>query len=160
MRVPDLRDWPSSTRIAGAFLLAALALDVLTLIRLRTVRETAPVAPLVIRSAPRIVIHTPDDAELVRAAASSDGGERGDDYLTLNIWAPEQASGRPVMLFIHGGGFVIVEMPDARMQLVRVGEQTGELRLRSVSAGEAIFDDSRGRRVSLRTPAAGAETRP
>jgi para-nitrobenzyl esterase len=35
------------------------------------------------------------------------GGEGGDDYLTLNIWAPEAASNRPVMVFIHGGGFVI-----------------------------------------------------
>jgi para-nitrobenzyl esterase len=36
-----------------------------------------------------------------------DGYERGDDYLALNIWAPEDASGRPVMVFIHGGGFVV-----------------------------------------------------
>ena len=35
------------------------------------------------------------------------GSEGGEDYLTLNIWAPENASGRPVMVFIHGGGFVI-----------------------------------------------------
>ncbi len=35
-----------------------------------------------------------------------DGGERGDDYLTLNVWAPEDASGAPVMVFIHGGGYV------------------------------------------------------
>lgn len=35
-----------------------------------------------------------------------DGGERGDDYLTLNIWAPEGAAGLPVMVFIHGGGFL------------------------------------------------------
>jgi len=36
-----------------------------------------------------------------------DGGTRGDDYLTLNVWAPETAERRPVMVFIHGGGFVI-----------------------------------------------------
>nr|WP_299852195.1 carboxylesterase family protein [Sphingomonas bacterium] len=36
-----------------------------------------------------------------------DGGTRGDDYLTLNIWAPVAASNAPVMVFIHGGGFVI-----------------------------------------------------
>lgn len=35
------------------------------------------------------------------------GSEGGEDYLTLNIWAPEQAAGRPVMVFIHGGGFVV-----------------------------------------------------
>ncbi len=35
------------------------------------------------------------------------GGERGDDYLALNIWTPESAANLPVMVFIHGGGFVI-----------------------------------------------------
>ena len=36
-----------------------------------------------------------------------DGGTRGDDYLTLNIWAPSSADAAPVMVFIHGGGFVV-----------------------------------------------------
>lgn len=36
-----------------------------------------------------------------------DNLEYGDDYLTLNIWAPEDAEARPVMVFIHGGGFII-----------------------------------------------------
>jgi len=35
------------------------------------------------------------------------GSEGGEDYLTLNIWAPDSAEGRPVMVFIHGGGFVV-----------------------------------------------------
>ncbi|MDX3358443.1 carboxylesterase/lipase family protein [Streptomyces sp. ME02-6978.2a] len=31
----------------------------------------------------------------------------GEDYLTVNVWAPEGASGDlPVMVFVHGGGFV------------------------------------------------------
>ena len=36
-----------------------------------------------------------------------DGYERGDDYLTLNIWTPESAADRPVMVFIHGGGYIV-----------------------------------------------------
>jgi para-nitrobenzyl esterase len=28
------------------------------------------------------------------------------DYLTLNVWAPRDASACPVMVFVHGGGFV------------------------------------------------------
>lgn len=44
-------------------------------------------------------------------ALVGDGGERGDDYLTLNVWAPEPvpdgAERRPVMVWIHGGGFVV-----------------------------------------------------
>ena len=35
------------------------------------------------------------------------GGMEGGDYLTLNIWAPEDAAQRPVMVFIHGGGYVV-----------------------------------------------------
>ena len=35
------------------------------------------------------------------------GADDGEDYLTLNIWTPERAEKRPVMVFIHGGGFVI-----------------------------------------------------
>lgn len=34
------------------------------------------------------------------------GWVRGADYLTVNIWAPTAMSGRPVMVFVHGGGFV------------------------------------------------------
>lgn len=36
-----------------------------------------------------------------------EGGTLGGDYLTLNIWAPEGGEARPVMVFIHGGGFVV-----------------------------------------------------
>ena len=36
------------------------------------------------------------------------GWHRGDDYLTLNIWKPEgTCKDAPVMVFIHGGGFVV-----------------------------------------------------
>lgn len=36
------------------------------------------------------------------------GWTPGDDYLTLNVWQPDgDATGLPVMVFIHGGGFVI-----------------------------------------------------
>ncbi|MER5391660.1 carboxylesterase family protein [Saccharopolyspora sp. NPDC002686] len=34
------------------------------------------------------------------------GWVRGEDYLTVNVWAPQQAQGCPVMVFVHGGGFV------------------------------------------------------
>ncbi|KHO24775.1 carboxylesterase/lipase family protein [Mycolicibacterium setense] len=30
----------------------------------------------------------------------------GDDYLTVNVWTPPNARRRPVMVFVHGGGFV------------------------------------------------------
>ena len=37
--------------------------------------------------------------------AGSDGGDG--DYLRLNVWAPAEASNAPVMVFVHGGGFVV-----------------------------------------------------
>jgi para-nitrobenzyl esterase len=37
----------------------------------------------------------------------SPGWLRGDDYLTVNIWAPKHDDlPRPVMVFVHGGGFI------------------------------------------------------
>ncbi len=36
------------------------------------------------------------------------GWQGGDDYLTLNIWRPDdERTGLPVMIFVHGGGFVV-----------------------------------------------------
>ena len=43
----------------------------------------------------------------VKALVGS-GWVEGDDYLTLNIWKPAEAGAeRPVMVFVHGGGFVL-----------------------------------------------------
>jgi para-nitrobenzyl esterase len=39
----------------------------------------------------------------------------GDDYLSLNVWTPERATGRPVLVWIHGGGFQ-VGSKDAEVQ--------------------------------------------
>jgi para-nitrobenzyl esterase len=40
---------------------------------------------------------------------TTDGWHQGDDYLTLNVWAPAPAHDRPrpVMVWIHGGAFTI-----------------------------------------------------
>ena len=38
------------------------------------------------------------------------GWRKGDEYLNVNVWAPERSAGdplRPIMVWIHGGGFVI-----------------------------------------------------
>lgn len=35
------------------------------------------------------------------------GWTKGDDFLALNIWAPTDAHDAPVMVFIHGGAFVV-----------------------------------------------------
>lgn len=56
-----------------------------------------PCAPHAIRDFPQI-----DVVPLV-----GNGGLEGGDYLTLNVWAPESGKNLPVMVWIHGGGFVV-----------------------------------------------------
>lgn len=63
----------------------------------RDATRPGPCAPHKIRPFPQI-----DAFSLV-----GHGGMEGGDYLTLNIWAPEGAERRPVMVFIHGGGYVV-----------------------------------------------------
>ena len=63
----------------------------------RDATRPGPSAPQVIKPLPYLDV----------ISVVGDGGERGDDYLTLNVWAPDGAHARPVMLFIHGGGFIV-----------------------------------------------------
>ena len=64
---------------------------------IRDATVAGPCAPHRIRDFPAI-----DVVPLVGA-----GGLEGGDYLTLNIWAPVDAEKAPVMVWIHGGGFVV-----------------------------------------------------
>jgi para-nitrobenzyl esterase len=66
----------------------------------REANEIGPNAPHAIKAFPGL------DVEPLIGA----GWRKGDDYLNLNIWAPEREAGaplKPVMVWIHGGGFVI-----------------------------------------------------
>ncbi len=63
----------------------------------RDATRPGPAAPQIIKQLPYLDV----------ISVIGDGGERGDDYLTLNVWAPDGAAGRPVMVFIHGGGFIV-----------------------------------------------------
>lgn len=54
-------------------------------------------APQRVRDVPGLDVH----------ALVGDGWVAGDDYLTLNLWRPAGGqTGLPVLVFIHGGGFV------------------------------------------------------
>lgn len=64
----------------------------------RDMVDPGPAAPHRIKAFPEI-----DPSPLI--GSGSDGSDG--DYLRLNIWAPRAARAAPVMLFIHGGGFVV-----------------------------------------------------
>jgi len=60
--------------------------------------EPGPNAPQIVRPFPGL-----DIAPLI-----GHGWIKGDDFLSLNIWAPDDdAPGKPVMVFIHGGAWVL-----------------------------------------------------
>lgn len=64
----------------------------------RDMVDPGPAAPHRIKAFPAI-----DPSPLI--GSGSDGSDG--DYLRLNVWAPSEANGAPVMVFIHGGGFVV-----------------------------------------------------
>jgi hypothetical protein len=162
------RDWPVGRRIAVLALIAALGLDLVTLAGMRSTSDNSVVTPLVMEHAPRIITRVRDEGEIVREAALRSPFDAVAPVAPLQLASTvvQQSAPPPIrprlvgtVVEAQGGGFVVVEMPDARMQLVRIGERAGDLRLRSVAANEAVFVDALGGRVALRTSRAG-ETRP
>ncbi|WP_193047725.1 carboxylesterase/lipase family protein [Mycolicibacterium baixiangningiae] len=65
--------------------------------QVRDAAEPGPAAP----QAPRSGFGALDMSPFFGTARLGDP-----EYLTLNVWAPSGAVGRPVMVFVHGGGFV------------------------------------------------------
>ena len=137
MNMPPLRDWSANAQIAGIVLVAALVLDLVAVVRVRGLRGDEPVVPLAIRVAPKIVIHVPDDVELIHAAANRgpfdlDTPETAVVPFNAVVQQSVPVPARPrlvgTVVEAHGGGFVVVELPDGRMQVVRIGERAGELR--------------------------------
>lgn len=166
MSLADVRDWPVSTRVAAGCLVAALVLNVVVLLRTNDVGE-APA--LTLAPVARIAARPLDGAELIRQAASRApfGGTPATEQMLASNGILQQSTvvappARPRLLgtVVDGsnGGFVVVELADARVQLVRIGEHVGDMRLRSVTVGEAVFDDPRDGRITLRT--SRAESRP
>lgn len=64
----------------------------------RDATERGPTAPHAVRAFPNL--------DIVPLIGTGSDGSDG-DYLRLNIWAPENADGAPVMVWVHGGGFVV-----------------------------------------------------
>ena len=69
----------------------------LTWSSIRSAVEPGPNAPHRVASMPGV-----DLAPII-----GNGWIKGDDYLTLNVWTPEDAKDLPVMVWVHGGGLVL-----------------------------------------------------
>jgi hypothetical protein len=163
MKAVELAQWPRRTQVAAVALAASLLLDVGLMFRLlRPSSHEIAFEPLRIRDVPHIAAKSSSDAHLIREAEN-----RAPFGGTVPVSVPasvvQQAPVQPRLVgtVVAGrAGFVVVEMPDARLQVVRIGDRAGDLRLRSVAAGVAVFQDPAGARVTLRSSPAGAESRP
>jgi hypothetical protein len=156
-------------RVVAACAAVALAADVVLLARLLAgARAEAPVVPLRLAPAPAIVPRAVGPAAAIDAAAARDPFEPlGAPQQLANAEVVPQAVApvaqpRLVGTVLRGAeSFVVMAMPEGMIKVVRVGERAGALRLRSVSAGGAVFDDvNGGARVTLRAPTPGAEPQP
>lgn len=168
MRDLNWRDWPPGRRLAALALMLALGLDLATLVRLRHLGDELTAPPLQLPAVPEVGRRAPVDAALLIEAAGRApfGGSPAISMAAMEappVQPVAPSAGLRLMGTVvegDGRGFVVVELPDARMQLVRIGERAGTLRLRSVTAGAAVFEDARGDRISLRSPQAGSGSRP
>ncbi len=60
------------------------------------------------KSGPTAPFNVPAEADIDSKPAFHNGWIKGDDYLTANIWSPAlEAKRLPVVVFIHGGAFVV-----------------------------------------------------
>ncbi len=59
------------------------------------------------------------------------------------------------MMYPGGGGAALLEGADRSTRIVRVGEKVGELTLRSVTSGEAVFVSPTGATVTVRVQKPG-----
>lgn len=166
MTSPEWREWPRHTQLAAAVLALSILFSLTAAWRaLRNDTIPDDVLPS-LSTAPRIVVTIPDDATILRDAASRSPFDvtpppEATQLTSSVIQQSAPAVARPRLAGTavdpRSGSFVVVETPDGQIQLVRIGERTGDLRLRSVSVGEAVFDDARGNRVTLKASRPGSD---
>jgi hypothetical protein len=155
-------------RIAAACAAIALLVDLALLARMAWPRAEVPVVPLRLTPPSSIVQLSPHSAPAIDSAAARDPFEP--------LGAPQQLASAEVVpqaaapaaqprlvgtVIRETESFVVMAMPEGTIKIVRVGERAGDLRLRSVSTGSAVFDDiNKGERVTLHSPTPGAEPQP
>jgi len=163
--------WTPALRAALAVATIALVGDLALLVREMRSERAEPVAPLRIADVTTIARRAADPPGLIQSARAREPfeplGGMPTTVASAGSVVPQAMAVQPVQPRLIGtvvGGtesFVVMAMPDASIKVVRVGERAGGLKLRSVSAGGAVFDDIiNGGRVTLRSPTPGSEPQP
>jgi len=156
----------SSLRIAAACAAVVLVADLGLLARMTRSQAESPVVPLRLSTPEAIAPRVPDSKRLIRSAQTRQPFEPlGAPPPLANADVSQTAApiAQPRLVGTVVGGaesFVVMAMPEGNLKVVHVGERAGSLKLRSVSAVGAVFDDINGGRVTLRPPTPGAEPRP
>jgi Tfp pilus assembly protein PilP len=167
MRFPRLAITPS-LRLATACAALALVTDVALLARASTHDEVPRIAALRIATVSSITPRTKDAPGLIEAARARQPFSPGSDAATPPVTDTQAAAAaipiaQPRLVGTVTGNtrsFVVVAVPDGSIKVVHVGQRAGELTLRSVAADSAVFENTTGDRVTLRSPKPGAEPHP
>ncbi|MDB4881375.1 MAG: hypothetical protein JWL95_141 [Gemmatimonadetes bacterium] len=161
--------WTTALRVAIGCAAIALVADVGLLARAARSRDEERIVPLRIAPAAPIAPRKTDARGLIESAGARRPFEPLGGTKTLasaGTVIPQAVAipaAQPRLIGTVVGGaesFVVMAMTDGAIKVVRLGERAGDLKLRSVSAGGAIFDDIHGGRVTLRSPTPGSEPQP
>jgi hypothetical protein len=159
------RDWSLMRRVVVVVLTAAVVWDLLALVRLWRDDDDPTVTPARMPSLANVTRRPIDDPQLFSRAvarAPFNSGSSAPPAVQAFVPAPLPVD-RPRLTgtVVQGQeSFVIVELTDGTMRLVRVGEHASGLTLRTVSPGTATFTDSTGRRIVLRSAQLEVGSRP
>jgi hypothetical protein len=149
--------------------MVALLCDGILLVR--AVRPPAPerIVPLRIAAVTPIAQRKADAVGLIQSARTRQPFEPFGEVQTVantGVVIPQAApmpAAQPRLIGTVVGGaesFVVMALADGSIKVVHLGDRAGGLKLRSVSAGGAVFDDINGDRVTLRSPTPGSEPQP
>lgn len=161
--------WTIALRVAAACAALALVIDLALLVRAQRSHVDAPIVPLRIAPPSSIVQRVPDAEGLIQSARAREPFDplgAPQTFADASVVIPQAApvaEAQPKLIGTVVGGaesFVVMALTDGSIKVVRIGERAGDLRLRSVLAGGAHFDNIHGGRVTLRAPTPGAEPQP
>jgi hypothetical protein len=159
-----IADWPLARRIATLVMILALAWDAAALVRLFRSDAEPPSSPVVTPVVPSVARRALDDPQRFTLAAS-----RAPFGISTDVTpsAAPTSFALPVSqpkltgTVVQGtSGFVVIELTDGTMRLVRLGERAAGLTLRAVAPGLATFTDSTGHRIVLHSSTTETATRP